>query len=78
MRINDRLWVRSKIFLQLDEVEETNRNHMTYYKYDCGLCTPSQRRCYFIIYRKVEISSELEIWNEAMLEEINSLQKNDS
>ena len=30
------------------------------------------------IYRKAKISSELEIWNEAMLEEINSLQKNDS
>jgi len=30
------------------------------------------------IYRKAKISSELEIWNEAMLEEINSLQKNNT
>jgi len=26
MRINDRLWIRSKILLQLDEKEETHRS----------------------------------------------------
>jgi len=45
---------------------------MTHYKYDCDLyAIPST-------YRKAEISFESKMWKEAMLEEMNSLQKNDT
>jgi len=50
---------------------------MAHYKYDCTLCTPSHRR-YYSIYIKVENSSESEMQKEAMLEEMNSLHKNDT
>ena len=48
LRIKDRLWVRSKILLQLDKLKEIHRSCMAHNKYDRGLDTLSYRR-YFSI-----------------------------
>ena len=50
---------------------------LAYYRYDCRLCSPSHWRGDPSTYREAEISLESKMWKNDMMEEMNSLHKND-